>query len=254
MTNELARLTTEEAGEALRHAKLAILPLGANEQHGPHLELRTDIAIADGFAHRLAADLGADAVLCPPLPYGLSEHHMRFPGTLTLRPATFISAVLEIAESLGEHGIRRIIVVNGHGGNIDAIHLAARQARRDHNVVMAHLMWARLASDVIRAEMGSEERYNHACQIETSIAMSLVPDMVRTDRLTPTDPASPLDPFTEPQSGVVDLPIRFDEWTHNGALGDARKASLELGERIVETAHKRALDFAREFALGKPVD
>lgn len=132
--NELACMTTEDAAAVLTNARLAILPLGANEQHGPHLELRTDIAIAEAFARKLADDLGDDAVLCPPVPYGLSEHHMRFPGTLTLRPRTFISAILDIAESLAEHGIRRLIVVNGHGGNIDAVRIAAREARRDHGI------------------------------------------------------------------------------------------------------------------------
>lgn len=245
---ELSRLTTEEAHTALSTARVAVLPVGATEQHGPHLELCTDIAIADALARRLTADLGDDAVLCPPLAYGLSEHHLQFAGTLTLRPATFMAVLSDIVESLGAHGIRRLLIVNGHGGNIDAVRLAARQIRRDHNVLLAHLCWARLAADVIRAHMGGGEvRYNHACQIETSIAMALRPDIVRPARLAEAMTGTTRDPYTEPQNGVVDVPIWFREWTANGALGDPRRSSAELGERIVAITHERSVGFARRF-------
>lgn len=247
---DLSRLTTEEAAAALAKARVAVLPVGATEQHGPHLELQTDIAIAQGFARRLTEELGDEAVLCPPLAYGLSEHHLHFAGTLTLRPATFGAVLGDIVESLVVHGIRRLLVVNGHGGNIDAVKLAARQARRDHDVLVAHLCWARLAGDVIRERMAGEARYNHACEIETSIAMALVPEIVRADRITPGVPTSARDPHTEPHDGVVDLPIWFHEWTGNGALGDPRDASVELGERIVATVHERSVDFARRFVDG----
>jgi creatinine amidohydrolase len=247
---DLSRLTTVEAAEALARARVAVLPVGATEQHGPHLELCTDIAIAEAFARRLTAELGDDAVLCPPFAYGLSEHHLNFAGTMTLRPATFAAVLGDIVESLAAHGIRRLLVFNGHGGNIDAVKLAARQARRDQDVLMAHLCWARLAGDVIRAEMGGEARYNHACQIETSIAMALVPQIVRHDRIGAAALVSGRDPYTEPHDGVVDVPIWFHEWTANGALGEPRASSVELGERIVATVHERSVGFARRFMDG----
>lgn len=87
--NELARMTTEDAARALDTARLAILPVGSLEQHGPHLTLDTDSAVAEAFARRIASELGEDAVLCPTIGYGLSEHHLGFAGTLTLRPNTF---------------------------------------------------------------------------------------------------------------------------------------------------------------------
>ncbi|MEV0714319.1 creatininase family protein [Asanoa sp. NPDC050611] len=247
---ELSRLTHVEAAGALARARVAVLPVGATEQHGPHLELCTDIAIAEAFARRLSDALGADAVLCPPVPYGLSEHHLHFSGTMTLRPATFAAVLSDIAESLAIHGIRRVLVVNGHGGNFDAVKLAARQARRDQDVLMAHLSWARLAADVIRTEMAGEARYNHACQIETSIAMALVPDIVRPDLIGEADLVTDRDPYTEPHDSVVDVPIWFDEWTANGALGDPKASSVELGERIVAVVQERSVGFARRFMDG----
>src|SRR5690625_1162128 len=115
----LASLTTEEAEAALARAKVAILPLGAIEQHGPHLDLSTDISIATELARRICTELGDDAILLPPMPYGLSEHHTAFAGTVTLRPSTFIQLILEVVESLAAQGMRRTVIVNGHGGNID---------------------------------------------------------------------------------------------------------------------------------------
>lgn len=246
--NELARMTSPEAAEALKAAKIALLPIGANEQHGRHLTLDTDFAIADAFARRLATDLGADAVLCPGLPYGLSEHHLAFPGTLTLRLDTLLGVLRDVAESLATTGITRVVVVNGHGGNMDAVRLAARGLLRDRGVVMAHLMWATLAADTI-AELVGSERYGHACEGETSVGMVLAPRIVRHDRIGPPDPQLPVLPHAAPPTPRVDLPLAYDRLSAGGALGDARLASPELGEKIVATAYGRALEFARAFAM-----
>jgi creatinine amidohydrolase len=245
---ELARLTSPEAGEALARARLAIVPIGSCEQHGAHLALDTDAAIAVSLAERLAHDLGDDALLCPVIPYGLSEHHLAFPGTLTLRPPTLLALVSDLVESLARWGIRRLLIVNGHGGNVDALRLAARSARRDHGTLVASTMWALLAADTV-AERAVTERYGHACEIETSVAMAVAEGSVRADRIVQPRLRPALEPLTEPPSPRVDRPIWFHEWTADGALGDPRAASRELGEEIVAVAHERALEFARSFVL-----
>jgi creatinine amidohydrolase len=244
---ELARLTWPDAEEAIAEAELAVVALGSCEQHGPHLTLETDTVIAQGFAERLAADLGSVAVLCPPLPYGLSEHHMSFAGTLTLRAETLLGFLADLVESLARWDLRRLLVVNGHGGNIDAIRLAARAARRDHGALVAGLMWAQLAADEI-AQRATSELYGHACEVETSVAMVLTPDSLHADRIVEPQPARPRDALTDPPSPRVDRPTWFEELTENGALGDPRLATIELGEAVVETAHVRALEFAKRFA------
>jgi creatinine amidohydrolase len=244
---ELAHLTWPEAKDALAAARLALVPVGSCEQHGPHMTLDTDSAIAAAFARRLAGDLGELAVLCPPLGYGLSEHHLAFPGTLTLRPATLVGFLSDIVESLAHWGIRRILVVNGHGGNIDVIRLAARAARRDHGALVAGVMWAQLAADEASRHAGSE-RYGHACEIETSVAMVLAPASVHADRIAEPSPAGAPDALTDPPGARVDWPVPFEEWTTNGALGDPRQASHEIGAAVVGTAYERALAFARQLA------
>lgn len=100
----LARMTSPEAAEALAGAKVVLIPVGATEQHGPNMTLETDTAVAYQLALRTAAALHPRAVVSPPLPYGVSYHHMGFPGTMTLSPETFQAVVLEVVESLRQHG------------------------------------------------------------------------------------------------------------------------------------------------------
>ena len=244
---ELARLTWPEAEAALEHVRLALVPVGSCEQHGPHLTLDTDSAIASALALRLAGDLGELAVLCPTLGYGLSEHHLAFPGTLTLRPATFTGFIADVVESLAHWGIGRVLVVNGHGGNVDAIRLAGRAARRDHGSLVAGVMWSQLAADE-SARRAQSDRYGHACEIETSVAMVLAPGSLHADRIAAPRPAGGPDALTDPPRALVDRPTWFRDWTENGALGDPRLASEEIGDAVVEVAYRRALDFARTFA------
>lgn len=248
---ELARLTWSEAGEVLSKARLAIVPIGSLEQHGSHLTLNTDRAIADALAGRLADDLGNAAILCPSIPYGLSEHHLSFPGTLSLRPSTLIAMVLEIVECLAHWDQRRVLLVNGHGGNTDALRLASRSARRDHGSLVATVMWAQIAADHI-ADLTSSASYGHACEIETSVAMTLAPQTFRGDRLSEPTPRH-VDELTLPQRPMVDRALPFEALTKDGALGDPRLASSSLGESIIDTAYGRMLRFAQEF-MNEPIE
>lgn len=256
MNARLDSLTSVEAGVALHSAKLAILPLGAIEQHGSHLALSTDISVATALATRLDAALGAKSILCPPVPYGLSEHHLAFPGTITLRPSTLIRLILDVVESLAANGITRVLVVNGHGGNVDAIRLAAREAKRDHGSLVAHLMWAQVASDAISEEMAGRGMHNHACEIETSLALELCPEIVRDEPPGPAD-VYPLDSLVAPPTARVDVPLWFDQLTPTGALGDPSRASAALGKRLTDLVLERGQAFAEafvtdEFPLARP--
>ena len=245
--NELARMTTEEAATAIAAARLALLPVGSLEQHGPHLTLDTDTAVADAVARRLATELGDDAVLCPTIGYGLSEHHLAFAGTLTLRPATYLALIDDVLDSLAHHGLRRVLIVNGHGGNIDALRLAARTARRDRRMLVASLMWAIIAADAA-AETAGSPAYGHACEVETSVVLAVAPDRVRSERIGPPAARHSVDALTDPPRSTVDEPVWLHEWSDDGALGDPRSATEEAGRRVVEVVVERALGFARRMA------
>lgn len=242
--NELAAMTTEDAARGFAAARLALLPVGSCEQHGPHLTVDTDTAVAEAIARRLADQLGDDAVLCPTIGYGLSEHHLGFAGTLTLRPATYLALIDDVLDSLAHHGIRRVLIVNGHGGNIDALRLAARTARRDRGMLVASFMWATLAADAA-AEAASSPAYGHACEVETSVVMAVAPDRVRPDRFGPPAARRSVDPLTDPPGASVDEPVGLHEWSDDGALGEPHLATEAAGEEIVAVVMERAIAFAR---------
>lgn len=245
--NELERMSWRDAQKAFESARLAVIPTGSCEQHGPHMSLATDIEIADAFARRLAEDLGEIALLCPRVSYGLSEHHMGFPGTLTLRHDTFVAVLSDLLESLRHWNVRRALIVNGHGGNVDALRTVARKARRDTGILVGSVMWAQLAADAIAARVDSP-RYGHACEVETSVALVLAPECVFGDRIEEPQPVGPVDALTDPPGAVADHPIWFTEWTQNGSLGDPRLSNERLGHEVVEVAYERALSFARQLA------
>lgn len=248
--SDLSRMTTEEAARALTKAQLALMVVGSCEQHGPHLSLDTDTSVAEAIARKLAARLGDTAVVCPTIGYGLSEHHLAFPGTLTLRPSTFLALFADLFESLEHNGIHRVLIVNGHGGNIDALRLAARSARRDRGMLVASIMWATLAADVA-AELGGDGIYGHACEVETSVALALVPDRVRLERIGDPGRRFSVDPLTDPPKALVDESVWLDQWTVDGALGDPRRADAEAGRRVVDAVLDRAEAFARRLAERK---
>lgn len=245
----LADLTSEDARKAQERARVAILPVGATEQHGPHLAVATDARIAEAFADRLGSELGAEALVCPLVPYGLSEHHAGFPGTLTLRATTFLAVMGDLVVSLGSQGFQRVVIVNGHGGNMEALSLVVRQARNEHGILVASMMWAKLARDVCAAEAVGAS-YGHACELETSLAMALAPELVRKERIVEPAPRPEIEPLSAPPAPFVDVAVRFDEITRDGVYGDPRYASVELGEKILRVALERAVAFTRAFTEG----
>jgi creatinine amidohydrolase len=243
---ELARLTWRDAGEALLRARVALVPVGATEQHGPHMTLDTDTAIAEAFARRLGNALGDDALIMPTIPMGMSEHHLAFAGTMTLRASTLMGLIHDVVASCARNGVKRIVLINGHGGNIDPLRLVAREAARDGVAEVASIMWAVLAADLIR-DRAATPYHSHACDIETSVAMAIAPQAVLADRIeAPQPPSGQPAPLAEPRS-PYDIPVPFEQWTNNGAIGDPRLATRELGEEIVALAERRALDFIRRF-------
>jgi creatinine amidohydrolase len=174
----------------------------------------------------------------------MSEHHLSFAGSLTLRAPTLLGLIEDLVESLAHHGMKRVLLVNGHGGNQDALRLAARTAARDGVSEVGAVMWAVLAADLI-AERAATTYHSHACDIETSVALAIAPHVVLLDRIEAPSPPSPA-ALAEPRSRY-DLPIPFEQWTANGAIGDPRSATRELGEEIINLALSRAVEFARRF-------
>lgn len=241
----MQEMTWPEVKEALERARVGILPVGSHEQHGPHLAMSVDIASAEAFARRLAEEVHPLALLAPPLPYGISIHHMPFAGTLTLEPETFESVLMDVARSFREHGVRRLFVVNGHGGNQHALGVASVKMRRDLGVRMAYTLWPLIGGFAV-AEHAKGRRIGHACLFETSLMMHLRPDLVRGDRLTEGEMRPP--PYGDAPTGGIEGFLYWDEVTGNGALEGAPDARPEIGAKMTQVALDQVAAFVRRFA------
>lgn len=171
---------------------LVVLPVGATEQHGPHLPTCTDALIAGSLARaaaeRAAARTSCDVVVAPVLPFGSSDHHFPFGGTLSLTPETMTTVLTELVRSVGRDGGRRVVVVNGHGGNHGPGNSAAAAASTRHDVAVAYVDYWSLLPDT---ERGSTHVPGHAGAFETSMVLGLRPELVRDRPRRETPPAAP---------------------------------------------------------------
>jgi creatinine amidohydrolase len=238
-------MTWPEAKAALARAEAALVPVGSFEQHGPHGTFELDTGRAYGFGKLLAARLYPRVVLAPAVTIGVSYHHMNFPGTVTLRPETFIDVVYDVVWSLAQHGIDKFFILNGHGGNIPALGVLIVKLKQELGVKAAWTSFTSLGREVIQEKVTSES-HGHSCEGEMSQALYLAPHTVREDELVPGEFKGY--PYRLLGEGFnLSFAYSFDEITANGALGDATKASVELGEEIVELALTNAVVFLTDF-------
>ena len=194
------RLFAEMNREELRAAapgSLAVLPIGATEQHGPHLPAGTDVFAVETLAREAAVQLPRDvpAIVTPTLPFGSSHHHFVFGSTLSLSTETYYRVLCELLESLVTDGFTRIFVINGHGGNHELAQLAARDTVLHHPVkVAAGSYWNVAWPELVAAEAHRGRRLpGHAGDFESSMMLSMRPDLVpavrpRRDGQFDTDP------------------------------------------------------------------
>jgi creatinine amidohydrolase len=167
--------TRDELNEILPES-VVVLPIGATEQHGPHLPTRTDILIAETVAERAAA-VACDAenlsvILAPPLPFGASAHHVKFGGTLSLSDTTLLSILDDLIDSIERQGGTRLLILNGHGGNRGAARAAASRADARESITVAVLDYWDAAGQIAPG---------HAGEVETSfiLALSEAPENIR---------------------------------------------------------------------------
>ena len=225
---ELADMTWPEVRDALTTARVVIIPAGSIEQHGPGMTLSTDITMATEMSIRVARRMFPRALVAPSLPFGLSPHHMRFPGTITLQPDTFSAVLLDVIRSLKQHGVTHFMLLNGHGGNQAILSVVAMRARQELGVEMATAMYSVAAADELNARFG--RAYMHACEVEASLALAAAPHLVRTEALVKGEELPARFRYTAlagggaPGGSFVDVAARMDEISANGAIGDPRKA------------------------------
>lgn len=224
------RLTAEQAAEALAGGPVALLPLGAVENHGDHLPLSTDNDLAWGVCERLEARLGDDVLVLPSLPYGQVWSTSAFPGTISLTLETTIALLFEIGASLHRQGVGVLAMVNAHMGNPDAMKYAARRLHDELGMRVLTLTYPGIGP-VLEEVLESPRwhgTYFHACEMETSMMLALAPAKVDLARARPNRPDRPLD---------FDVtPTPWDRLSDSPVLGDPQLATAEKGEAIVSAA------------------
>ncbi|QVQ53506.1 creatininase family protein [Spiractinospora alimapuensis] len=244
-------MTTERAGQALRDATVALLPVGATEQHGPNLATGVDWRIAERLASRIAEAVAPIAVVVPPLPFGLSGHHLDFPGTLHVSASTFMAVYKDVITSLRRHGVDRVVFVNGHRGNENVLGVLVGELTYDLGVEAASSFWMTQAADVI-AHHRISERWGHGCEIETSLAMALDESLV-AETLEPGDHIEDYGAYEDNYRPHALTTARgFASRTRNGVFGDARAATPEIGAEIARTVVDRTAAFVRDLAAREP--
>lgn len=244
----LQDLTWVEAKEAFEKAKMAIIPVGSHEQHGPHLPLMNDAATAFEFARMAAEKAKSEIIIAPLIAMGVSDYHMPFPGTLTLSPQTLIALVMDVCRSLKAHGIERVAFVNGHGGNVPALTMAMRRAKNELGMKAAIINYWELIPDVIKETIESEV-WGHACEFETSLALAIYPNRVRTEALRKAEMKEIKLPYVKPGLELaVHVSLDWNDYTATGSIGDPTLATREKGEKMVKIAVERMANFLDGFA------
>ena len=223
---------------ALPPNAVAILPTAAIEQHGPHLPVSTDAEINAGILARTAALLPADLpVLALPMQaIGLSVEHIRFPGTLTGNPETLLAFWTEIGRSVARAGVKKLLFLNSHGGQPQILDLAARKLRGECGLFAVACSWGRLGLPDGLIDAKERKHGIHGGTVETSLMLRLRPDLVRMDKLENFRSAWLDHPgrfdILEPE-GAVGFGWETQDINARGALGDATRASAEIGEAIL---------------------
>ncbi|TDG00538.1 creatininase family protein [Paenibacillus piri] len=228
------RLSKLEVEQLRKDDALMVLPVGAVEQHGPHLPVFTDTLISETVLTEAFEQLPYDANiwLLPAVPYGKSTEHLGHPGTISLSATTLMAVVMDIAKSLRQSRFEKLVLVNTHGGNADLLNMMAREIRIETGMAVFRLDPGGLGS-VDEWIAPDEKKYGiHGGDVETSLVLAAQPDWVRME-LAPAE-------FPRfPESRFLQLRNKAFAWVMNdlsrsGISGDASRATAEKGEAMVK--------------------
>ncbi|MBL8703453.1 MAG: creatininase family protein [Rhodospirillales bacterium] len=232
------RLKAHELNELARKNAVAILPIGSTEQHGPHLPTQVDALLAGEVARRAAVRSAArtPAVVAPTVWSGLAEHHMSLGGTLSLDLGTFHALLRCLVRSILRAGFRRILLLNGHGGNIAALTAIVNDFAIEFDAPIATGSYWLLAADAFKEILERQTTVRHACEAETSMLLALAPQLV--DMAKTKDVVGPTGKEIRDVTGT-DATIRYRSFkarTAHGVIGDPRLASSAKGELLLDAA------------------
>ncbi|HEY3963484.1 MAG TPA: creatininase family protein [Planctomycetaceae bacterium] len=236
------KLTTARLASLNRDQTLVVIPIAAVEQHGPHMPTGTDFILCTAVAEALEKQLAERVLLIPTLWLGASAHHLPLGSTLSAALDTYVATLCDVGRSLLDDEYRRLLFLNGHGGNIDPMRMAVRELQPEypHALLAAGCYWS-VADEFIRDTLEGAHKYvGHACEFETSMMLHVRPDLVNRERL-----ADAGELVTDSLQGVF-LSRDMRQRTREGYTGRPDLASAAKGERLFHGIVDRLASLAEQ--------
>jgi creatinine amidohydrolase len=238
---DLVRLAREDA--------IVLLPVASTEQHGPHLATGVDVFLCTEACRRAALLAGETrpVVVAPTVWMGLAEHHVEFGGSFTVSLATWHAILRDLCQSILRAGFEKILIVNGHGGNISALNALTVELTRETGAPIATTSYFSFGDEALKEVLEDQEGVQHACEAETSMMMATEPELV--DRAQLPNAHGPQATMSSALARQVHVWKSFKTMTESGVLGDARRANAAKGERLLDAIARRMAD---HLAAGGP--
>ncbi|MEK3889692.1 creatininase family protein [Bacillus sp. FSL K6-3431] len=233
---EMINLTRDQVKAAIEEFPVAILPLGATEQHGHHLPLGVDIYLAEGIAKKICEKTGA--LLLPALPFGYSWVWRDIPGTVSLQQHHVEAVIKDVAHSVSRYGVKTLILVNGHDANNAAMKYATRELMDELNMNVVYLFYPDL-NQVMKEHCDSQPWHGmiHACELETSLMLAIKPDLVDMSKAVTEYPDKP--------ALYGRSTLSLGELSKSGVYGDATVASKAKGEKLLNSFVDRMVELVQ---------
>ena len=250
-----AHLSWPEIKNKIRRKAVVLLPFGTVEDHGPHLPLNTDNIILDAICSETARRMKGETLVMPLVAYGFDEHHMDFPGTVTVNMHTLIDYVADIACSVARHGFSHILIVNGHGSNAPIADLAARRVVLKTEAICG-AMSPNAAIDKTLAEptLSTARRsapggIGHAGEYETAIMLYLKPELVQMDKAVKEIGQVKITYFNwdHAEPSILAWQDWWSRMSKSGVCGDPTVATAEFGKELFETTVRNFITFIEQF-------
>src|SRR6201996_8773762 len=233
---EWRKLRADQLRDLAKGDAIVIIPVASLEQHGPHLPVEVDSMLGETVAARTAAKVaarGQAVVVLPVLWTGLSEHHMSFGGTITLDNAAFAAVVEGVVRSVLRHGFAKIVLLNAHGGNENALRALTDDLTPKLGVPIVQLTYWYAAAAAIAKILETQGGLQHACEAETAMMMAISPDVVAADRI-PLAKSNTTPDMADIVGGGVYMWRSIGSRSASGVIGNPEAATPQKGEALLE--------------------
>ncbi len=229
---KLNELHWPEVGQIDRALSVAVIPVGSMEQHGPHLPFSVDSFVASHIAEALEQRM-PEILLLPPIWTGVSAHHMDYPGSITLRARVFIDLLHDVCTSLHHHGFRRLVILNGHGGNRSSLEVLGQELFVEFGLTVNTLAYWDLVPGLVKSLKATQSNgMGHSGELETSLMLHLAPHLVRQKDI----PAGALGIEPPGPTDGIKRYVNMKDHSKPGVIGMPSAATAEIGKKLYDGA------------------